>query len=187
MTRAHLVGFVLVVMASAALAACASGHAGKPPTSDPASSASSLVAGAPMPGGGNVHLTVYTDNDSTTSTVILSGTVGDYGSAKREDGQLDLKLSRGTLRIDIADLDQQFLTRMRHLAVNQRSCSAEDTASGSAPIVAGSGTGAYSTASGSFDLTITLDEVYHPGDCRETAPYLAQKIIVTGWGNLSQG
>lgn len=188
MTRARLVGFVLVV-AACALTACASAHAGQAQTSDPARTASSTSADVQGSGDRNIHLTDYTDNDSASSSVILSGAVGDYGSAKRSDGgnQLDLELSRGTFRLDIAGLDEQFLARMRHLTVNQHSCSAEATVSGRAPIVTGSGTGAYSTVSGAFDLTMTLDEVYHPGACRETAAYLAQKIIVTGWGTMSHG
>ena len=172
-----------------ALAACASGHPDRTQTSSTTSDASSVSAGVPVPGGANVHLTDYTDNDSRTSSVILSGAVGDYGSAIRDDGrgQLDLELSRGTLRIDIADLQRQFLERLRHLTVNQHGCSAEAGAAGVAPIVARSGTGAYSTVSGTFDLTMTLDEIYHPGACRENAPYVAQKIIMTGWGTLSLG
>jgi hypothetical protein len=142
---------------------------------------------APVPGDGNVHLTDYTDNDSMTSTVVLTGAIGDHGSALRDDSRarLDLELSRGTFRLDLSDLDRRFLALMRHLAVNQHSCSAEATASGRVPIVPGSGTGAYSALSGAFDLSTTVDEVYHPGACRETAPYLAQQIVTTGWGNIS--
>jgi hypothetical protein len=140
-----------------------------------------------VPGAGNVHLTDVTDNDSMTSTVILTGAVGDYGHATRDDGkgQLDLALSQGSFRLNIANLNRRFLGLMRHLAVNQHSCSAEVTASARVPIVPGSGTGAYQTASGAFDLITTLDEVYRPGSCRETAPYLAQQIVTTGWGNIS--
>jgi hypothetical protein len=187
MTRWRLVGCVLVVLTCGALAACTTAHADRARTSDPASSANSVLATVPVLGEGNVHLTDYTDNDSTTSSVILTGAVGDHGSAERDDskGRLDLELSRGTFQVDVADLDGRVLTLMRHLAVNQHSCSAEATASGRAPIVHGSGTGAYSTVSGAFDLTMTLDEVYHPGACQETAPYLAQQIVTTGWGNIS--
>ena len=189
MAPARWLGLVLVVTACAAVAGCAGARTARAQTSHPARSASSVSTAVPANGDANVHLTEYTDNDSTTSSVILSGAVGDYGNAKRDDGgnQLDLKLSRGTFRLDIADLDARFLARMRHLTVNRHSCSAEATASGRASIVAGSGTGAYSTVSGAFNLTMTLDEVYHRGACRETAPYLAQKVIVTGWGNVSHG
>jgi hypothetical protein len=187
MTRSRLVGCVLVVLTCGALAACTTTHADRVRTGDPASSANSVSAIAAVPNEGDVHLTDYTDNDSMTSSVILTGAVGDHGSAIRDDskGRLDLELSRGTFQLDTADLDARFLTLMRHLAVNQHSCSSEASASGRAPIVPGSGTGAYSTVSGAFDLTMTLDEVYHPGACQETAPYLAQQIVTTGWGNVS--
>jgi hypothetical protein len=170
-------------MACAALAACTTAHADRA-QSHAGGRASSVPATAPVPGDGNVHLTDYTANDSMTSTVVLTGAIGDHGSARRDDSgaRLDLELSRGTFRLDLSDLDGRFLALMRHLAVNQRSCSA----SGRVPIVPGSGTGAYSALSGAFDLSTTVDEVYHPGACRETAPYLAQQIVTTGWGNISR-
>ena len=189
MTGARWVGCILVVIACGALAACTTARADHAQTNDPTNSARSAPATAPVRGDGNVHLSDYTDNDSTTSTVILTGAVGDHGSARRDEGkgQLDLHLSRGTFRLEIADLDGRFLDLMRHLVVNQHSCSAEATATARVPIVPGSGTGAYSTVSGTFDLSTTLHEVYHPGACRETAPYLAQQIVTSGWGNISHG
>lgn len=189
MTGARWAGCILVVMACGALAACTTAHADHAQTSDPTNSANSAPATAPVPGDGHVHLSDYTDNDSMASTVILTGAVDDHGSARRDEskGQLDLDLSRGSFRLDIADLDGRFLDLMRHLAVNQHSCSSEATATARAPIVPGSGTGAYSTVSGAFDLSTTLHEVYHPGACRETAPYLAQQIVTSGWGNISRG
>jgi hypothetical protein len=187
MTRARLVACVLVVMACGALAACTTAHADQAQTTDARSSADSAPASALVSGSGQVHLTDYTDHDGTISTIIVTGAVGDYGSAKRDDGkgQLDLNLTQGSFRLNSANLDGRFLAQMRHLAVNQHSCSAEATASGGVPIVPGSGTAAYSNISGAFELTMTLDELYHPGACRETAPYLAQQIITTGWGNIS--
>ena len=189
MTRSRLAGCVLVVIACGTLAACSTVHADRAPTSDTASRARSVPAPVPVLGETSVHLTDYTDNDSATSSVTLTGAVGDHGSAERDDGKgrLDLELSRGTFQLDIADLDGRLLALMRRLAVNQHSCSSETTASARAPIVPSSGTGAYSAVSGAFDLTTTLDEVYHPGACRETAPYLAQQIVTTGWGNISRG
>jgi hypothetical protein len=183
MTRSRLVGCILVVMACGALAACTTAHASRTQTQG----AIAVPATAVVARAGNVHLTDYTNNDSATSSVILTGAVGDYGSATHDDGkgQLALDLSRGTFRLDVADLDARFLALMRHLSVNEHSCSAEATASARVPILPGSGTGAYSRTSGAFDLIMTLDEVYHPGACRETAPYLAQQIVTTGWGSIS--
>lgn len=184
----RLARYLPVAIVCAVLVSCSSAHSSHAPTGAAASTASSVSAGAP-PRTGNVHLTDYTNNDSTTSSVILTGVVGDYGTAKGDDakGQLDLDLSRGSFRLDIADLDGRLLALMRHLAVNQHSCSAEATASARVPIVPGTGTGAYSTVRGTFDLTITLDELYHPGACQETAPYLAQEIVTAGWGSISHG
>lgn len=188
MMPARLVGCVLVVIACGALGACTTAHTEHTPTSKAASSANSAPAGAPVSGERNAHLTDYTDSDATTSSVILTGAVGDYGSAERDDrkGELDLKLSHGTFRLDLADLDGRFLALMRQLPVNQHSCSFEATTSARAPIVPGSGTGAYATIGGEFDLSTTLDEVYRFGACRETAPYLAQQIVTTGWGTISR-
>jgi len=53
--------------------------------------------------------------------------------------------------------------------------------------VAGSGTGSYRGIRGTFRLTVTLDEVYRPGACTETAAYLAQSIVTTGPGTVSFG
>lgn len=100
-------------------------------------------------------------------------------------GQLELDLSHGTFRLDVKELDGRFVALLDRLSVDQRSCSAQTTVSGRVPIVVGSGTGAYDKISGAFDLGLTLDEVYHPGACSETAPYLAQKIVMTGWGTVS--
>jgi hypothetical protein len=188
MMRSRLAGCVLVVIACGALGACTSAHADHSQRTG-ASGSATVPGSAPVSGGGNAHLTDYTDNDTVTSSVILTGAVGDYGSARQNDanGELDLELSRGTFRLDLADLHGRFLALMRHLAVNQHSCSSEATASARVPIVPGSGTGAYATIGGEFDLSTTLDEVYHPGACQETAPYLAQRIVTTGWGTISRG
>ena len=71
---------------------------------------------SPVTASGPVHLTAYTTDDGPDSSVMLSGAIGDYGTARsvRPDGsvdpddgsQLDLQLSHGTLRLHIADLDR---------------------------------------------------------------------------------
>jgi hypothetical protein len=45
--------------------------------------------------------------------------------------------------------------------------------------------GSYKGIRGTFDLTITLDEVYQPTACIGTSAYLAQSIVITGPGNVS--
>lgn len=146
---------------------------------------------------GNVHLTDYTDNDGPTATVILSGAVGDYGKARSVNpdgsvnadhtGQLDLALSHGSFRLDIAGLDKKFVAEVTKVAVNTRTCSATTSVTGPVPVVSGSGTGSYQGIHGSFTLTLTLDEVYQPAGCGEDTPYLAQFIVITGPGTVSTG
>jgi hypothetical protein len=53
--------------------------------------------------------------------------------------------------------------------------------------VAGSGTGSCKGLSGTFTLTVTLDEVDRPTSCSETSPYLAQTIVITGSGTVAVG
>ena len=141
-------------------------------------------------GSGAVHLTDYTDNDGPTSTVVLAGAIGDFGkahSAGAQRGRLDLTLAHGSFELDFADLQKKFTGALGDLAVNPTTCSATASASGTVPIVAGSGTGSYRGIRGTFRLTVTLDEVYRPGACTETAAYLAQSIVTTGPGTVSFG
>jgi hypothetical protein len=146
---------------------------------------------------GNTHLTAYTDNDGPTSTVILAGAVGDYGKAQSvnpdgsvnadHSGQLELTLAHGTFRLDIAGLDKRLVTGLAHVPVNPATCSATASVTGPVPVVAGSGSGSYQGIHGTFMLTVTLDEVYQPGGCSESSPYLAQAIVITGPGTVTIG
>jgi hypothetical protein len=133
-----------------------------------------------------VHLTDETDNDSPTSGVILTGAIGDFGTATLDQrtGRFVLRLSRGLLTLQLAELDRRFVAKLQGMSVNQSSCSAFAQLSGTAPIVSGSGTGSYAHLTGGFALTVTLDEVFHPGACAEQSPYRSQEIITSGWGTV---
>lgn len=184
-------------MAIAAIAACvavvgcstsSSGAAHSTPTVRPRTG-HSLVIGAtraPSAAGDRVHLTDQTDSDSQTSSVILTGAIGDFGTGTLDQstGRFVLQLSRGWFTLQLAELDERFLAKLRGLLVNQSSCSAFAQVSGTAPIVSGTGTGSYAHLSGGFALTITLDEVFHPGACREHSPYASQEVITSGWGTV---
>jgi len=137
-------------------------------------------------GGGRVHLTDYTNSDSSTSSAILTGAAGDYGrgSLNQSTGHFVLQLSRGSFTLQFSDLDAAFLAALRRLSVHRSTCSAFAQVSGTAPIVAGTGTGLYAHLTGAFSLTITLDEVFHPGGCSELGPFAAQKIVTSGWGTI---
>ena len=180
-----------VAVAGLALSAACSSQAKPLAAGATATSATSNAAG------GAVHLTDYTDNDGPTSTVFLSGAVGDYGTAQavNPDGsvdpdhrhQLNLTLTHGSFRLDIADLAAKFTTRMASFAVNTTTCSGTASVSAATPVVAGSGTGSYAGISGTFDLTITLDEVDKPTACSVNSAYLAQLIVITGSGDVTFG
>jgi hypothetical protein len=152
------------------------------------SPSTSLVAtGSPSARGGRVHLTGYSDNDSSTSSVILVGAVGDFGSGtlNQKSGTFVLQLSHGSsFTLQFAGLESKFLAVLRRLSVNQSTCSAFAQVSGTAPIVSGTGTGSYVHRTGAFFLTLTLDEVFHHGACSERSPFAAQKIVVSGWGTI---
>jgi hypothetical protein len=129
--------------------------------------------------------------------VILTGAIGDYGKAQsvntdgsvnsEHTGQLDLKLSRGSFRLDVADLDRKFVAAMANLALNTSTCSGRASVSEPVPVVANSGTESYRAITGSFNLTVTLDEVDRPDGCSQNSPYLSQIILMTGSGSVSFG
>jgi hypothetical protein len=155
----------------------------------PARDGHSLVIGptrGPSAAAGRVHLTDETESDSPASSVILSGAIGDFGTATLDQrtGRFVLQLSRGWFTLQLAELNARFVAQLRGLSVNQSSCSAFAQASGTAPIVSGTGSGSYAHLTGGFALSVTLDEVFHAGACREENPYASQQIITSGWGTV---
>jgi hypothetical protein len=170
-----------------AVVGCATSGAAHSAHTTPAAANLRIAAtGMQSLGGGRVHLTDYTDSDSPTSSVILIGAIGDFGTARLDQntGHFDLQLSHGSFTLKFADLDARFLAALRGLSVNQSSCSAFAQVSGTAPIVSGTGIGSYAHLTGAFSLTVTLDEVFHPGTCSELDPFAAQKIVTSGWGTI---
>ena len=147
-------------------------------------------------GGDSVHLVDYSDNDGPSSSVILTGSIGDYGKAvsvnpdgsvnPEHNSQLRLDLSHGSFRLDIAALDRTFVEVMRtQFPTSASTCSGSVSASHAVPIVAGSGTGAYQGVSGQFDLTIKLNEVDSASSrCDGTAAFLSQMLITSGTGHV---
>ncbi|HSX28374.1 MAG TPA: hypothetical protein VLF60_02895 [Candidatus Saccharimonadales bacterium] len=137
----------------------------------------------------NVHLIDYTDNDGAESTVALSGAIGDFGNAIRSDDHgavMTLNLSHGTFQLDITDLAKRFTTVVGTTAFNRATCSGNVSVAGPASIVANSGTGAYKGVSGSFLLTMNLDEtVTKQQNCDAHSKMLGQIIVSSGWGKVS--
>jgi len=66
-------------------------------------------------------------------------------------------------------------------------CSGNVTVTDAAPIVEGSGTGAYKRISGVFDLTVTIDEVDTKPNCDASAQFRAEAIVITGSGTIAFG
>jgi hypothetical protein len=137
----------------------------------------------------------YTDNDGAVSSLVLTGAIGDLGTAVSVDadgaisaghgGELELALSQGTFRIDVAALDKKVAAVMSTFPPDKASCSGTVTASGAVPIVAGSGTRAYRGIAGTFTLTVTIAEVDAKAGCTVGSPFLGQMIITAGSGAVS--
>lgn len=157
------------------------------------------TAAPAQPSGGTVHIIDYTDNDGATTTAVLTGAVGDLGDAisVNPDGslstghsELNLTLSQGTFRLDVAALDKKFATAAGTVPFQHgpASCSGFLAVDGTAPIIAGSGTGAYRGIRGTFQLTMTLNEVDAPTTndrCDVTGALIGQVIVIDGTADIS--
>jgi hypothetical protein len=182
--------FGTVVLAGAlAVSGCAASAASSNATATatvPASTASNLT-----------HLMVYSINsDGPDFRAIVSGAIGDYGPAvtllpngkvdPSHTHDLELKLTRGTFKLSLTELDKKFVTVTSHEPIYPRTCSDYLTASGPMVIVPGSGTGAYRGISGRFTVTITGDEV-EKKPCQPAAAFRWQALVLRGPGRVSVG
>jgi hypothetical protein len=142
---------------------------------------------------GTVQISGYSSNDGPKSVVVLTGAIGDYGDAVRtatvgQNGaqytQLHLSLTRGSFRLNVAGIENQLVTDFRYFPSKSRTCSGVVTVNGTAPIVSGSGTGAYKGISGALQLTTTVHEVDSYPGC---ASLLAETVYTTGSGTVAFG
>ena len=176
------------------LAGCSTASGGATPhTSATVSAGVTPTGAAATPAEGrNVDLTDYSNNDSARSTVVLTGAVGDYGQAVTVHGsgstdpehgdQLELRLTHGSFRLRVADLDKKIVDAFTSFPPNTTTCSGRVSATGPAPIVPGSGAGEYRRITGAFDLSITIDEVDQRTNCGPSSKFLSQIIVITGSG-----
>lgn len=146
---------------------------------------------------GKVFFTAYQDDDGAGATVVLSGAIGDFGEAAsvnpngslnpEHTSQLNLALTWGSFRIAFGPLHQEFENALNHAPFNTKTCSGHVSVAGPAPIVAGSGTGAYQGITGGFTLTITGNEVLLPPCQRWTGHggAAAEAIFIAGPGTVS--
>jgi hypothetical protein len=170
--------------AAAASSMAATSGTAKASTSQPASPA------------GLAHIIAYSINtDNPVLTSVVSGAIGDYGPAEEvspgstgvsaHGGELELKLTRGTFRLNIADIDAKFVQGTSHEPVFPRTCSTYVSVSDAVPIVPGSGTGAYRGIAGTFAMTLTLNEV-HSSPCTTSLSILRQVIMLSGAGKITE-
>jgi len=174
------------------------------------------LAGALLPSGGTmaasastvtngaVHVFVYSDSSGVASTIVLTGAIGDNGSADSIDAngtpdpssntEVLLALVQGSFRVSVVRLDKKIESAFNSFRPNPSTCSGSLSATASVPIVAGSGTGAYTGITGGFVLTFSLAYVgpkygsgKHEGQCNNSnsASPVAQAMLVTGTGTVS--
>jgi hypothetical protein len=145
----------------------------------------------------NAHLMVYSINsDGPDFRAIVTGAIGDYGPAvtvfpngkvdPSHTHDLELKLTRGSFKLSITELDKKFVAVTSHEPIYPGTCSDYMTASAPMAIVPGSGTGAYRGISGRFSVTITGDEVER-SPCRTAQPFRWQALVLRGPGTVSAG
>jgi hypothetical protein len=147
--------------------------------------------------GGQVFFTAYQNDDLPGATVVLSGAIGDFGEAvsvlpngtadPEHSSQINLALTQGSFRIVIGPLHATFVNALSHAPYNLKTCSGHAAVTGAAPVVTGSGTGAYKGISGNFTLTITGNEVDAKPGCQpfSGSALLAQSIVIAGSGTVS--
>jgi hypothetical protein len=163
----------------------------KPP---PAAAAASARAAAAT--GGTANIMIYAVNtDGAYWHAIVSGVIGDYGAAvsiypngqvdPAHNSELDLRLTHGSFRLSIAALDKKFVTAAAHEPIYPNTCTDLVSVTGTTPIVAGSGTGAYRGARGSFPVTLTLNEAEARPCQPSPGAFRAQLITVVGSGIIS--
>jgi hypothetical protein len=100
-------------------------------------------------------------------------------------GELELKLTHGTFRLNIADLDAKFVQGTSHEPVFPRTCSTYVSVSDPVPIVPGSTPGAYRGIAGTFAMSLTLNEV-HGSPCTTSLSILRQVIVLSGAGKITE-
>ena len=146
--------------------------------------------------GGTANIMIYgVNNDGAYWHAIVSGVIGHYGPAVSvyPDGQVDpahdsqmvLRLTHGSFRLSIAALIKAFVKAAAGEPIYPNTCTDLISITGTMPIVAGSGTGAYHGIAGRFPVTLTLNEV----EARPCQPapgaFRAQLITVAGSGTIS--
>jgi hypothetical protein len=162
----------------------------------PGSTASSTRASATGRDAGTANIMIYSVNtDGADFRAIVSGVIGDYGSTVsiHPEGNLDpshnstmeLRLTQGSFALSASALNDAFVKVASREPIYPPTCTDLFSVTGPAPVVAGSGTGAYRGIRGNFSVTLTLNEV-EARPCQPSPGALrAQLITMAGSGTVS--
>lgn len=135
------------------------------------------------------------NSDGPYYRALLTGAIADFGPAvavypngkvdPEHNSEMQLNLSRGTFRLNIAQLEKEFVAdAMQHYPTYPATCSVSDGITVPVPTVAGSGTGAYRGITGTFTITVTAEEdLYRP--CNSPTKQ-SEVIFLTGHGTVSR-
>jgi hypothetical protein len=191
----HRTRFVSVLAIAAFAGVLVTGGCVSAVTKSPAAAATTSARAAAV-AGGTANIMIYGVNtDGAYWHAVMSGVIGDYGPAvsiypdgnvdPAHNSEMELRLTHGSFRLSIAALDNAFVKAGSHAPIYPKTCSDLISFTGTTPIVAGSGTGAYRGIRGSFPVTITLNEV-EAKPCRPSpGAFRAQLITVAGSGTVS--
>jgi hypothetical protein len=134
------------------------------------------ASAAPTTAGGHVQLyEADTSIAGNLGTVILTGAITDVGTDQQgnpQDGTNRIILSKGSFSINVNDLGNK-LASMPVVPRDMTTCSSDGSASAQVQIVAGSGTGAYTGISGTFNTTGAAAAIVprlSNGQCDTSAP-----------------
>jgi hypothetical protein len=139
---------------------------------------------------------IYSANtDGAYSQAIVSGVIGDYGSTvsihpdgtvdPSHNGTIELRLAQGSFALSAGALNEAFVKAGSHEPIYPSTCTDLISVTGTTPIVAGSGTGAYRQIRGSFSVTLTLNEVEARPCQPSPGAFRAQLITMAGSGKVS--
>jgi hypothetical protein len=121
---------------------------------------SAAVAASSTPQGGKISVFV-THGSATTDKILITGAIGDYGTAISQDanGKVDpngsfekIKLKQGGFIVNATGLNKKIGSTKP--TVNNSTCSF--ALSGSGPVTIGNGTGAYAGIAGKVTMTFTF-------------------------------
>src|SRR5215472_3833018 len=199
MCRNHYAAvFGAVALTMVAMAGCGTtaSRASRPAGAVGGGMTAATTARAASASGGAANIMIYSVNsDGAYFHAIVSGAIGDYGPAASiyPDGQVDpthssemeLRLVHGSFRLRIAAIGKAFVKAASREPIYPKTCTDLISVTGTTPIVAGSGTGAYRGIHGSFPVMLTLNEVEARPCQPSPGAFRAQMITLAGSGTIS--